>query len=161
MNYKESKAKSQARAARREDNRRFQAEVAGKKVKKSKRPKSKSMSKLKKELWAEVAAYVKERDRKVRGDVCRICGKRPIECAYHIIPSHEGAATRYDEENIAGACNACNASEKWNRASYVFLHKKIFGAEMVDRLYEKSRQIVQFKRCDIIEMTERFRGMRG
>lgn len=129
--------------------------------KRAKRPKSKSMSNLKKELWVEVSAFVRERDRAKYAGRCLACQTNPIQVACHIIPSHEGAATRYDETNLYAGCIPCNGAEKWNRASWVFKHKQMFGAEKIDQLYAKSRQIVQFKRADIIEMTEQFRAKRG
>lgn len=127
---------------------------------KPKKKKSPSMSKLKKALWTQVSAYVRARDRREDAGRCLACRTRPIEVAAHIIPSNEGAATRYDEFNLYGCCITCNGLEKWNRASWVYKHKEMFGAERVDQLYAQSRQITQFKRNEILAMTEDFQAKR-
>ena len=104
-------------------------------------------SQMKKKLWTLVSMYVRIRDKRANNGLCAICKARPIECAYHICPSNDGSATRWDLDNIVGACNGCNCGENYHRFKYAEKHRQLFGAKY-DALVEKSKQIVQYKLAD-------------
>jgi len=114
-----------------------------------KRNKSPSLSKLKKILWDATATIVKSWSR-----TCWACGG-PTQCAAHIVPSNDGAATRFFLPNLYPCCLTCNTNERYFRGSWVYKHKKIFGADYVDALYDFSETIFQIKKHWVIEQTER------
>lgn len=112
---------------------------------------------IKAALWDAVSLFVKMRDKWVHGDLCRICGQRPIQCAYHLVPSNDGAATRYDPENIVGACNGCNNAERWHRFKYEIIHEDLFGKDRMDTLRLKAGQTMKYSRADLLNLRDEFR----
>lgn len=102
-------------------------------------------------LWSLV---VRKRDARATGGLCRICGTRKIECAYHIHP--RGAdATRWDLENGVGACFACNYGEQQNRLAYREKHVVLFGRGKVEYLEAAARKISPFSMADLQEIYDR------
>lgn len=120
---------------------------------------AKAMTKtaIKKKLWTLVSLYVRMRDNYLYGK-CRICGIRPIQCAYHLIPSNDGAATRYDPEAIVGGCDPCNYGERMHRFKYRLKHIEIFGAELIARLEAKATQIVKYSAADLLALCAYFKA---
>lgn len=99
-------------------------------------------------LWSLV---IRKRDNRATGGLCRICGTRKIECAYHITP-RSADATRWDLENGVGACHACNYGEQQNRLAYREKHVVLFGAAKIEYLESASRKIVRFSMADLQEI---------
>jgi hypothetical protein len=122
------------------------------KVKKKKSP---SLSKLKKILWDAMSLLVRS-----WSAVCLACGA-PTQCAAHIVPSNDGAATRYFLPNLYPACFSCNESERRFRGSWVYRHRDMFGADFVDALYAFSETTFQLKKHWVLEQTERVNRLRG
>lgn len=146
-------ARRSRRAARIADN----DALSGKVVKRGKKKKSPSMSKLKKLLWEEMrfVVYAESPDR------CKACGSGNPPVACHIVPSHEGAATRFFLPNVYRGCNSCNKSEQVRRVSWVTRHEEIFGKDYVEALRDMSRTIFDMDKVWVREQTERMRGLRG
>ena len=126
-----------------------------KRPRKAKRKKSPTLSKLKKELWREISLLVRS-----WSNFCWACFTGPVEVAAHIVPSNDGAATRYFLPNLYPCCMACNTAERFQRGTWVYRHREIFGADMVDALYEMSRQTFQLKKHWVLEQTERIKKLR-
>ncbi len=130
----------------------------------AKRKKSPTMAKLKKLLWHEISLLVRS-----WSPVCLGCRVNPTECAAHIVPSNEGAITRFFLPNLYPCCINCNGLEKWNRATWVFHHRDRFGEDYVDALYEMNaeqyrlpiEQRWQIKKWWVLEQTERMRRIRN
>lgn len=112
----------------------------------------KSIPQLKKLLWNEISKYVR------REPFCKIC-QQPTQCACHIVPSNDGAMTKFFLPNIYPGCFSCNNKERRFRFSWVFIHKQLFGEDYVNALYMMSRDIFQFKRPWIIEQIHRFKAL--
>ena len=148
-----------AKAAERKGKRAMKAAVLwGKgtiKPAKAKRKKSPSLSKLKKALWNEISLYI-------RGlyPNCRHC-QAPTQCVAHIVPSNDGAATRYFLPNLYAACFGCNCAERNYRGRWVYIHKDMFGSDFVDALYEMARTTFPLKKWWVLEQTERIKKLRG
>lgn len=132
-------------------------------ARKQKRQKSPSLSKLKRVLWGEISLLVRS-----WSNVCISCGG-PVEVAAHIVPSNESAITRYFLPNLYPCCKLCNGLEKWNRATWVFHHKDMFGDDYVSALYQLAAdedkkpllERFQIKKHWVLEQTERIRRLRG
>lgn len=124
-------------------------------VRKARKKKSPTLPKLKKILWREISALVRS-----WSEVCLACKSRPTEVAAHIVPSHEGAATRFFLPNLYPCCSICNGLEKWNRGSWVKVHESMFGTDYVDALYAYSETIFDLDKAWVIEQTERMRRLR-
>lgn len=123
--------------------------------KRARKPKAKSMSKLKKLLWAEVSQLVRSWSEK-----CRACEVNPTSSAAHIVPSNSGAATRFFLPNLYPVCGPCNFAEYHQRGPWVYKHREMFGAEYVDALYAMSRETFQIKRDWVLAQTERMKALR-
>lgn len=106
----------------------------------------------KKRLWDTLTEYVHLRD----GDMCRICKRNPGYALYHLVPQNEGNAVRYCEDNVVWGCRGCNCGESNHRARYARLHERIFGKDYMDRLWERSKPIAQFRDHHYKEMTEEY-----
>ena len=138
------------------------ARQAAAKIRKEKRkakakelwPIPQSMSLVKKRLWNLISLYVRLRDSVLFGGLCLICHIRPIQCAYHIVPSNDGAGTRWDwDNNIVGACHACNYGEMRHRFKYRLKHIQIFGAERMAALEIKASKTVKYSKADLLDLT--------
>ena len=105
-------------------------------------------------LWARA---VRARDFRLYGDVCRIrkakgcTGKN--ECAYHLIERNR-LATRWDLEAGSSSCAPCNLGEMRNRHLYAEHHKKIFGADFMAHLAQKSIGIFKPSIPDFKELAD-------
>lgn len=92
----------------------------------------------------------RERDRKI-DPLCRICRKRPIECAYHVVPGHYGLAVKWNPENVVGACMVCNHQEILYRDEYHEKHKVLF-ADRFERIWESRHKILKLSRADKLDI---------
>lgn len=124
---------------------------------KKKKKKSPTLSKLKKLLWDEIVKVVY-----AQNPLCLTCGSDAPPVACHIVPSHEGAATRFFLPNLYRGCATCNLNEKWNRGKWaILIFPAFFGEDYVDALYDMSSQIFDLDKSWVIEQTERMRKLRG
>ena len=96
-------------------------------------------------LGANCRKYVLLRA-KTRSGHCEVgiaCGGfGPIEVWYHITPQAKGNALKYDDRNILGSCNWCNAGEYSARKSpslgsdviWYARHRQILGSKIFEEL---------------------------
>ena len=138
--------------AKRKDNAKFIAKMAGKKL-------APSRSKLRAQIWHFTSLLVRKRDSKLYNGMCVICKNKPIQVCYHIIASMEGDSTRYDLENLRGACSACNYAEfRWRRR-YAEKHREIFGQEKMLALEAKAKLTVHFSQSDLVALRDERKRM--
>lgn len=121
--------------------------------KRGRKKKSPSLSKLKKELWKVLRQVVYSWSPLL----CQACGAESAPVACHIVPSHEGAATRFFLPNLYRGCNSCNKAEQVRRVLWVSRHEEIFGKEYVEALREMSRTIFDMDKAWVLEQTDRMR----
>lgn len=154
------KAKSKVRKAKREDNARFIESVSAAKGRIKRRmaraKKTATLSKLKKELWRETSLLVRS-----WSAICLACRVNPTQDACHIVPSNDGAITRYFLPNLYPGCKPCNTGESYKRGRWVYKHKDMFGDEFVDALYLMSRETFQLKKHWVIQEIERMKKLRN
>lgn len=120
------------------------------------KPKAKSMSRLKKDLWEELRHVVY-----AQSSWCVACLEPSSPVACHIVPKSDGMATAFFLPNIYRGCNSCNDAERRRRGQWVKWHEQIFGTAYVDALYSMSRETFQIKRAWVLEQTERMRKLRA
>lgn len=122
----------------------------------AKRRESPSLSKLKKILWDEMSLLVRS-----WSDTCIVpeCFS-PTQCAAHIVPSHEGAATRFFLPNLYPCCNPHNDAERHRRATWVKKHEEMFGVDFVDALYQLAKTVFPLKKWWVLEQTVRIKNLR-
>lgn len=149
MNYSEIQSKLTAAKARRAK-RRAKAKTLWGAV---------SRSAVRQQLWDAFAMFIKIRDKRKYGGLCLICGKRPIQVAYHIVPAQRGDSTRYDELNVVGACAPCNCGEQWHRSLYREKHCQIFGRDTIEALEDKAREVVQLSTAELVALRDKYRGL--
>lgn len=122
----------------------------------AKRKKSPSLSKLKKELWKEISLLVRS-----WSPVCIVPGCwEPTYCAAHIVPSHEGAATRFFLPNLYPCCGPHNDAERHRRASWVKKHEEMFGVDFVTALYDFAKTTFPLKKWWVREQIARVKKLR-
>jgi hypothetical protein len=93
--------------------------------------------------------------------MCLGCGVYPTVLAAHIIPSGNGAATRFFLPNLYPACRHCNEGERRQRVEWFHKHKELFGEDYVEALYLMSREIFDLDKSWVLEQTERMKKLRG
>jgi hypothetical protein len=101
-------------------------------------------------LWAFA---VKLRAKLQHGNVCQVCGRRPVTVAYHIVPRGD-YATRWLLDNGVGACAPCNRGEQLNRSRYQRKHVQLFGAALVERLEQLAATTTHFSVADLRAVAE-------
>lgn len=120
-----------------------------------------SRSRVRAALWEVFSLFVRTRDKRHFGGRCRIgeaChGLGTVEVAYHIVPQQRGDATRYDEDNVVGACRRCNRGEQLNRSKYREVHVRVFGRELVGQLEDKARRVVKLSTAELAELADKYR----
>ncbi|MDE1971433.1 MAG: hypothetical protein KGI50_07710, partial [Patescibacteria group bacterium] len=121
--------------------------MAKRKIVWSARPIKATLPELREKLENITHLIVKLRDKSLYG-VCRICRENPITLAYHLIPAGQSLNTRYDLDNIVGACLRCNGAEHYARSDYAFRHNSIFGLKYMDELYRRAKIKVKWGRED-------------
>lgn len=96
-------------------------------------------------LWS---VYIKRRDVKSYGNVCRVMKSAnctgTAQVAYHIAPKSLGYAARWNPDNGVAACSACNDGERKNRALYRLHHEIIFGKVLVDNMHALTKTIGKY-----------------
>jgi hypothetical protein len=95
------------------------------------------LAKLKRDLWALFAAYVKERD----GNVCFVCGATGLEGgnwhAGHLFNSENNSVLRYHPKNVHSNCGRCNVWLRGNIAVYAARFLDVYGVECFKALDAK------------------------
>lgn len=138
--------------AKRKANAKFIAQTSGKKV-------TPSRSKLRAQIWHFTSLIVRKRDSKLYNGMCVICRFRPIFCTYHIIPAGEGDSTRYDLQNLVGACLSCNYAEYRWRRRYAEKHREIFGIRMIEALEARAKEITKYSVADLVALRDERKKM--
>jgi len=111
----------------------------------------KSISKLKKELDKWFSLYIRLRDSKNGLVQCFTCGvvkhyKSGMQCGH--FQSRRFMATRYDEQNCAAQCVACNMFRAGEQYRFALAVDSKYGKGTADDLQFKARQIMKFTRAD-------------
>lgn len=110
-------------------------------IKKLKKPKLPSISKLKKDLWKLVSLNIRKRD----GIKCITCSKlsrkKGSNHAGHFLPSGNcGTLLRYHPRNIHSQCYFCNVNMGGNGAVYYTKMVEKYGQEYVTKLFQIKNQ---------------------
>jgi len=130
------------------------------KTKPKRRRKSKSLGKLKKELWDLVSEFVRRKDADHNGYVpCYTCGTVrhwKEQQAGHAIPGRHNAVL-YDLDILRPQDVACNIFG--NGRQHIFSTKLIkeHGMEWWDAKLAEAEKTIKYSRVDILEMTEAFK----
>lgn len=125
---------------------------------KRKKPKLRSISLLKKDLWKLVSDYIRKRD----FYVCRTCGRTGKGSqihAGHFIPNASGGALlRYHPQNIYAQCYHCNINLGGNGAEYYRILTSQYGKERVERLFELKNYSIQADRYFYTTMIDLYKA---
>lgn len=138
--------------------------MLGLRAKKPKKKKSHSLSKLKKLLWEEQRQVVYSES----PNECMSCGGNEPPMACHIVPSNDGAITRFFLPNIYRGCRDCNMAEQARRGRWRGKFEELFGRDYVEALYLMSEEDnakpmnekFQLKKYWVLEQTCRMRKIR-
>ena len=112
----------------------------------------KSISKLKKELDKWFSLYIRIKYSQNGLVQCFTCGKVShyknggMQCGH--FQSRRFMATRYDEQNCAPQCVACNMFRAGEQYKFALAIDAKYGDGTADELQLKARQIQKFSRVD-------------
>lgn len=115
----------------------------------------KTVSQLKKKVWAACSEYVRRRDADWRGYVvCVTCGKvMPWKEAQagHFVPGRRNSVL-FDTRHIYPQCPRCNVFLHGNLiAYYPFMLKKV-GKKVIEELKRLSQKDKQFTRAELEQL---------
>lgn len=91
---------------------------------------------------------------------CATCGaKVPIKSAHagHFI-SRKHLATRFHEKNVHAQCFACNIHRGGEQYAHSLHIDKTYGTGTAILLHEMSREIIQMKAHDYMEIEDTYRA---
>lgn len=122
--------------------------------KRPRRQRKSTLAALKRELWALLSAYVKERD----GNVCISCGARGLEGrnlhAGHLFSAGQHSLIRFDPLNVHVQCGRCNVFLRGNIAPYTAQFLKTYGLAQFERLDQRSHISKSWRAFEIQELIE-------
>jgi len=107
-------------------------------------------------LWTVTSFYIRHREAKRSYGKCFICGKNPVEVAYHFIPGR-WKAIYFEPDNLCGACKACNFGEMIQRGSahddkVRVAHVRMVGEGRVQQLESMKREPFKKSAEELLEM---------
>lgn len=124
--------------------------------------KKETVSKLKNKLDGLFSKYIRLRDSDEFGfGLCCTCGKRKhykeVDCGHWI--SRACLQTRYNEYNAHFQCKNCNGRAGGRQHLHELYILDYHGAKVRDELLEKSKQMIQFKIADYLEMIDMYKAL--
>lgn len=119
--------------------------------------KSKSISKLKKELWVVFSKYIRQRD----NYTCVTCGKKGegsgMHAGHFITKSVGGLALYFHEDNVHAQCYRCNIHLSGNWTAYRDFILRKFGEEKEKELLALKGKITKWTEQDYLNKTEYYK----
>lgn len=105
---------------------------------KKKVPKRTLLRRLKTKADKALSQYIRAKTFREFG-ICPLCNKNPIQVSFHFV-TRKRAITRWDDQNVVGACKTCNYLENYfsdvSRAWYIRRH----GTDQYLQLVDKAQQ---------------------
>jgi len=121
--------------------------------------KRKSVSQLKKLADKHFSIYIRQRDR----GICYTCHKRDewkyMDCGHYVPRSFNN--TRYDEVNCHTQCKSCNIFKSGNKDVYALRLQQEYGYGVLKDLNDRKNVRKSFKRYELEEIIEEYKGMEG
>ena len=113
---------------------------------------TKSVSKLKKELDRCFSLYIRKRD----SGVCFTCGTKNaikrMQAGHYVSRGHNNL--RYDEQNVHCQCLSCNVFRHGNMDVYAIKLQETYGRGILKKLHEKKRVLKQFTPQELESLIE-------
>lgn len=123
-----------------------------------KKPKTKTLGKLKLDVQKVFNAWVRRRD---EGSPCISCGEYKTLQAGHFYPVSTHDGLRYDEDNVHGECAGCNCFNEGHLIAYGEWLPLRIGPERFDALKKRAAEYKQkgykFSRSELLEIIEKYR----
>ena len=128
-------------------------------IKRKPKTKKRSVSTAKKSAWNWMSKYIRAKAADENGIAeCVTCGARKHWKelhAGHFLPKKRGIAVAFMEENVHPQCAQCNTFNGGMLIEYTRYMQETYGADIVDFLLEKSREVWHYKLYDY-ESLEQF-----
>lgn len=109
-----------------------------------------SKEQLEKKLDKVFSKFIRARD-KYR---CVTCGGQGNEAGHYEKRNYR--STRWDERNVHCQCTRCNRYLGGNLTAYAVYIKKKYGAEILEELHSKSREIWKPSRQELMDLIEKY-----
>lgn len=107
--------------------------------------------KAKDKAWAAFSLYIRTRDKR-----CCTCGGA-VQQAGHFIDGRHNVVL-FSERGVHGQCYRCNVPLKGNKLEYWLFMERTYGREVIDELMAESKQTVQYKTHDYLEIAEKYKN---
>lgn len=128
-----------------------------KKASKAKKPKKRSITSLKKELWKYFSLYIRQRDN-FRCFTCdRYATGGGMHAGHFITNSIGGVGLRYEETNVHAQCYHCNINLSGNWVEYRERMIVLYGEEHVKSLEARRHEIT--KDFDYMAKIEHYKAL--
>lgn len=114
--------------------------------KRSKTPKAKAKA----AAWTAFSAYIRQRDPK-----CVTC-VGPNQQAGHFIDGRHNAVL-FSEKGVHSQCYHCNVGLKGNKIQYWLFMERTYGRKIINKLIAESKNTVQYKANDYLEIAKKYR----
>ena len=127
--------------------------------------KKKTLTKAKKECWKAFSLYRRmkhcfETTGSIMWGFCFTCGKRYhiklLQCGHFVSGRHNG--NLFSEKGTSGQCYYCNISLKGNTLVYRRKLIEKYGEGIDIELEAEAASIIQYKVCDLENMTKEFKA---
>ena len=124
-------------------------------------------SQAKKKAWAAFSKYIRARDAyRTTGfeenAICVTCGKmypttgRGCIQAGHFIPGRSNGAL-FEEKGVHAQCYGCNGYGRGKQHIYQKFMLETYGNKVILELYEKAREVIQYKVHDYLEIEKKYK----
>ena len=122
-----------------------------------KKPKTRTLSKVKKELDRVFSLFIRYRDK----GVCVTCGNKKApkyQQAGHYIPRNH-LNLRWNPANVHCQCYACNVAKKGNYDAYAVFLEEEYGVGVLQDLAEQKKISRQFKVFELEQMIDEYKQL--
>lgn len=122
--------------------------------------KAKTYASLKRQADKVFSEWIRRKGADHAGDAkCVTCDSiwhwKRLQCGHFASRVH--LSTRWDEENCAPQCYACNVLKRGSPAEFALWLTEIHGPNIIERLVEKKHQSVKYTRADLQSLIESYK----
>lgn len=123
-----------------------------------KKPRKKTISKVKKEAWKEFSTFIRRRD----NSTCFTCGRRAESSGLHsghFIPRSISSYLFFDERNVHAQCYRCNIHLSGNSDEYAQRLERKYGQGILEELRRDKYKVKQWSVKELEELRDKYKKL--